>query len=229
MKAMTMNKAMNGLRQLILTGGAILVGGLLLTAQAQTTGSGQTATGRANRAGQTPNTGKVGAMLMPAMDRMLEQMKAAPKTGNPDRDYATLVKIHHQAVLELAQQGMQKSKNTGLVSLVKDQAAQKESELAQINKLLPQLASTPANLGFSQELSQKLQAITMNTQNDMNGTLTGDFDKDFLQAMIQHNQDDVDLAQTYLKYAQDSALRTEAEQIRANSQKAIDLLKQQIR
>ena len=224
---MAIVKTQTCLRRLLITGGALLFGGMVVTTQAQSTPGSQPTAGRANRS--APATDKVSAALMPSMDRMMEQMKAAPKTGNPDRDYATLIRIHHQGVIDLAKQGAQKGKDARLVAMAKEQVAQKGAEIAQLDALLPQLPSTPANAEFAQQLSQKLQANTMDKQQDMNGTLTGDFEKDFLNAMIQHNKDDVDLAQTYLKYAQNPALQKTAEQVVATSQKAIEAMKQMIK
>lgn len=190
---------------------------------AQSTPTGSAAQGRESRP-----TNANSALVQP-MTQMASQMKSARKTGDPDMDYATLTKIHHQSEIDLIQQGLKSGKNPELMTFMRNLVPEKEKDLAELNQLSRELTAASTNPSFSQEINQKLNAMDMDTQKGMNGRMTGDADKDLIATMIQHHQDGIDLSQTYLKYAKNPTLRAHAERMVANSQREIEAMKQIIK
>jgi|GEM_PF-274626 len=190
--------------------------------------NGMNQPGSAGRESRTGTAGTKGnaSLLMSPMMQMLDKMKAVRKTGNPDMDYATLTKIHHQGEIDLARQGISSGQDLRLVTMARLQAAQKENEIEELDRAMKNLGSGgAANQAFTQATDQKLKAMEMDMQNGMNGKMEGTFDRDFLNVMIQHHQDGIDMSQSYLRHAKDPVLRAHAERAIANGKKEIALMK----
>jgi uncharacterized protein (DUF305 family) len=64
-----------------------------------------------------------------------------------------------------------------------------------------------------------------NMNRNMLVTPTGDIDRDFATIMIPHHQGAIDMAEAELKYGHDSRLRRLAEQIVAQQQQEISILR----
>ncbi|HWL81673.1 MAG TPA: DUF305 domain-containing protein [Roseomonas sp.] len=60
---------------------------------------------------------------------------------------------------------------------------------------------------------------------DMNVPLSGNADRDFAQGMIAHHQGAIDMARTQLRYGKDPVLRKMAEEIIANQEQEIAVLR----
>src|SRR5688500_11368537 len=51
----------------------------------------------------TDTAGMAGKSMMSIMQSNMDQMKGMSSTGNPDNDFAALMKVHHMGAIEMAQ------------------------------------------------------------------------------------------------------------------------------
>ncbi len=73
--------------------------------------------------------------LSAAMDGMMKNMQAAP-SGNPDRDFATMMIPHHQGAIDMAKVELQYGKDPTLRRLARDIVAAQQREIAIMRKYL---------------------------------------------------------------------------------------------
>ena len=71
------------------------------------------------------------AALMRAMDGMTKGM-AKPMTGDPDKDFAAMMIVHHQGAVAMAKVQLQYGKDPTLRALAKAIVAAQEKEIAEM-------------------------------------------------------------------------------------------------
>lgn len=70
-----------------------------------------------------------------AMDTMMKAMGAKP-TGDPDRDFVTMMTPHHQGAIDMAKVELQYGKDPMLLDLAKGIVAAQEREIAEMKDWL---------------------------------------------------------------------------------------------
>lgn len=86
-------------------------------------------------------TGHGGAMgesqqMHQLMMRDMEQMRGMKMTGDIDRDYATMMKMHHQQAIEMAQQHLVNGKSDEMKALSKKIIEDQKKEIATFDRFL---------------------------------------------------------------------------------------------
>lgn len=71
-----------------------------------------------------------------SMDDMSRQMASMPMTGDPDRDFATMMRIHHQGAIDMAQAELATGKDPQMRKLAKEIIAAQKKEIALIDRWL---------------------------------------------------------------------------------------------
>lgn len=72
--------------------------------------------------------------LMAGMAKMNEAMSAAPMTGNPDRDFVSMMVPHHQGAIDMAQVELRYGKDTILRRMAEDIVAAQQKEIAEMRR-----------------------------------------------------------------------------------------------
>jgi uncharacterized protein (DUF305 family) len=70
------------------------------------------------------------------MDGMAKGMATMPMTGNVDRDFAMMMRIHHQGAIDMAQAELATGKDPQMRKLAKEIIAAQEKEIALIDRWL---------------------------------------------------------------------------------------------
>ncbi len=70
-----------------------------------------------------------------AMDRMMKGMKMK-STGNPDKDFVTMMLPHHQGAIDMAKVELQYGKDPALLDLAKGIVAAQEKEIVEMKSWL---------------------------------------------------------------------------------------------
>ena len=70
------------------------------------------------------------------MDDMHKQMSAMKSTGNPDVDFAMMMRIHHQAALKMAETQLRDGKDPQMKKMAKNIIAAQKKEIATFDKFL---------------------------------------------------------------------------------------------
>ena len=78
-----------------------------------------------------------GHMDMKAMmSSMNEKMTAMPMSGNTDVDFASMMRIHHQGAINMAEAELKTGKNVQMRTMAKNIIAAQKKEIAQLDKFL---------------------------------------------------------------------------------------------
>lgn len=79
--------------------------------------------------------GKMGHMDMKAhMKKSMENMQSMTMTGNPDKDFAAMMRMHHQCGVEMAQMQLEYGKNAEMKAMAKKIAKAQKLEIAEFDR-----------------------------------------------------------------------------------------------
>jgi uncharacterized protein (DUF305 family) len=154
--------------------------------------------------------------MMDMMNKNMQDMKAVQSTGNPDNDFAALMKVHHMGALEMAQAEIANGTNAELKAMAQKMVDAQQQEIAELNTFLSGHEAHGGGDSFYKEVMSQMNNMKMDMDH------SGSVDKQFAQMMIPHHQGAIDMAKAYLKAgAHEEKLKTMANKIIADQQKEI--------
>ena len=65
-----------------------------------------------------------------------DKMSSMPMTGNPDIDFAMMMRIHHQGAIDMAEAELRDGKEAQMRRMAKDIIAAQKKEIAQLDRFL---------------------------------------------------------------------------------------------
>lgn len=168
----------------------------------------------------TQTTGTTdGRSMMQIMNSMMENMKSMQTTGNPDNDFAAMMKAHHLSAIEMAQVEIATGTDPQIKQMAQKMLDEQQKEVAELNTFL----SGHSAHGGGDAFFKESMAIMNNMKMDMDHS--GSIDKQFVQMMIPHHQTAIDMAKAYLKVdSHEEKIRTMANNIVSSQQKEINEL-----
>lgn len=87
-------------------------------------------TGGQHAQSSAASSGSMHGAMMPGMQRMME-MKS---TGDTDRDFASMMKMHHEMAIDMAQAEIKNGKSPDLKALARKIAADSKRDIGEIDK-----------------------------------------------------------------------------------------------
>ena len=161
-------------------------------------------------------SGMAGQSMMSMMQNMMDQMKTIQTSGNPDNDFAALMKAHHLGALEMAQMQVAKGADPQLKQMAQKMINDQQKEIAELNTFLSGHPAHGGGDGFHKEA----MGIMNNMKMDMDHS--GSIDRQFAQMMIPHHQTAIDMSRAYIKAgAHEEKLKIMANNIISAQQKEI--------
>ncbi|MGF7218773.1 uncharacterized protein (DUF305 family) [Spirosoma lacussanchae] len=143
--------------------------------------------------------------MMKAMQSGMTQMMNMKMTGDPDHDFAMMMKMHHQSAVEMADMEIKQGKNAQVIALARKIKAANQKEIAE----LAQFMRTHKPRAASSKLGQQAMKIMHSGTHSMNGNV----DHDFASMMAQHHQQGIDMATAFLKEAKSDTMKMMAQSI----------------
>jgi uncharacterized protein (DUF305 family) len=167
-----------------------------------------------NTATNTTPTTTGGANLMDLMNKNMQEMKAMPSSGNPDNDFASMMKTHHLGAIEMAQVQVAQGSDAQLKQMAQKMIEDQQKDVAEFNQFVSGHNAHGGGDAFHKEVMAKMNSMSMDM--DMSGSV----DKQFAQMMIQHHQGAIDMSNAYLKTgAHEEKMKAMANKIKATNQK----------
>ncbi len=164
------------------------------------------------------NTAAEGHSMMALMQKQMNQMKAMASTGNPDNDYAAMMKQHHLGAIEMIQLELSQGTNAELKAMAQQMKDEQQKEIAEFNSFLSGHEAHGGGDAFHKEM---MSQMNMPMQMDSSGSI----DQQFASMMIPHHQGAINMSKAYLKTgAHEEKLKTMANKIIADQQKEIEAL-----
>lgn len=160
-----------------------------------------------------------GLSMMAIMNRMMENMKGVRSSGNPDNDFAALMKAHHLGAIEMAQAEVAGGTDPEIKAMAQKMMDDQQREVAEFNTFLSGHTAHGGGDAFFKEAMKHMDNMKMDMDH------SGSVDKQFVQMMIPHHQSAIDMAQAYLKAgAHEQKLKKMAENIIRTQQEEIKRL-----
>ncbi|AKD54079.1 DUF305 domain-containing protein [Spirosoma radiotolerans] len=197
---------------------ALLSSSSLMACAQATTGAATASTAQASDPAKTT--------LLQPLQQMIAKMKKLQATGDPDFDYAFQAKIHTQGAQDLLKQEIQNGKDSSLKQMAKTMLAATDADINVLNSALTEIKPTRPNQAFVQQQSQNIEAMNLKLQQTgASDKLTSSLDSNFSNLLLDHRQDAIDMATTYLQYGKNSSLKAFAQQLVDKSKQQMSTMK----
>jgi uncharacterized protein (DUF305 family) len=143
--------------------------------------------------------------FMTIMHNMNDQMDAMQMTGDADYDFATMMVMHHQGAIDMANKELEKGKDPTIKNMAQQIINKQTSEKAELQTWIDAHTVQPTAEGqaFDQEMMDEM--AKMKNWKDTQ-VLTGNADSDFAQLMIVHHQQATDNANGILHHGSDEEI-----------------------
>ena len=164
-----------------------------------------------NPSGQGANQMKT---MHDAMNNMMSHMQAMKPSGDPDHDFAMMMKHHHEAAIDMAKAEVSGGNDAALKQMAQKMIDDQQNEIAVFDKVLQ--TDSP---GGKSDFGQKAMGM-MTPMNEIK-LESGSLDAMFASMMIPHHQDGVKMAREYLKIGKNAELKKVAQNIVSSQQREI--------
>ena len=154
------------------------------------------------------------SQLHASMNRMMTDMRNAQPSGNPDKDFARMMMIHHQAAVKMAQVQLSGGSDSTMLELAQSIIGDQQKEILVFDEFIN------ANKGLKGKSRLGQRFLDLMSDHDMSRA-TSTVDGSFVNMMIPHHEDGIKMAKEYLKEARDEKLKKIAENIISSQEKEI--------
>jgi len=160
-----------------------------------------------------------------AITKMVEKIRSIKMSGNPDADFAQVLSEHCQGAIDLANAELSSGKDAAVKAIAKNVLSKQQQMQADIKKHIKKgkpavKPATPAQQVANQSpMEDNVKDVVADIEKWMKKTpMTGDSDKDFVEAMLQHYKDEVKIANMEIRHGKDQAVKDFATKAKTDSQ-----------
>jgi uncharacterized protein (DUF305 family) len=153
-----------------------------------------------------------------AMNSMMQQMKTITSTGDPDHDFAMMMKHHHQGAIDMAKPEVNGGQGATLKALAQKIIKDQPKEISVIDNFMQE--HQPSGLS-----DYGKNAMGMMTDMGSMQMKDSSLDAMFASMMVPHYQEAVKMAEAYLKRGINTELKQIAQNIIATQPKEIEELR----
>jgi len=171
----------------------------------------------------TPTTDAGG--MAAAMNGMMEKMHGMKMTGDPDRDFAEMMIVHHQGAIDMAKAELASGKDTAIRSMASGIVAAQDGEIAEMRRIVSSLPEPPANPAVDPATDPLMKSMNGMMDAGHNAQPTGDVDKDFVRMMIPHHEGAVAMAKVQMQQGRNAELKRMAQKMIGDQTREIGQLK----
>lgn len=153
--------------------------------------------------------------LMSAMSKMMKDMEAQPMKGNTDHDFASMMKLHHQGAIQMAQIEIQQGKDTMMKQMAQKMKDVQTKEVAELNEVIAATGSSAKNYDPSNKQTGAAKAMSNNMvmMKKMGKMSMSSLDHEFADMMVKHHKDGIMMAKSILTYCKNAKLRSLAQKM----------------
>lgn len=175
-----------------------------------------------NNAPDTMKTpGNDGSNMMDKSSKdMMKKMHEMKMSGNMDVDFMTMMAMHHQGGIDMANIEIAKGSQENIKSIAKTIAEDQEKEIKEIQNWLSKNKDVKNPPDGN---SSKLMDAMMNAMMEMK--MSGNVDKDFLSMMIMHHEEAIAMAEVEIKYGTNAEAKKMAQEVIKKQQNEIKEMK----
>lgn len=158
--------------------------------------------------------------FMTIMHNMNAQMDGMEMTGDADHDFASMMVMHHQGAIDMANKELEKGNDATIQAMAQQIIDKQTAEKAELTTWLEN--HTPAPDAEGQAFAAEMMKVAEKMKNwkDIQ-VLTGDADEDFAALMIIHHQQATDNAQSILHHGHHDDIKEMAKMMIEDQNKEI--------
>ena len=158
--------------------------------------------------------------FMTIMHNMNSQMDAMEMTGDADHDFASMMVMHHQGAIDMANKELEKGNDATIKAMAQQMITKQTAEKAELTTWLASHTPVPDAEGeaFDEEMMNGMEK--MKNWKDAQ-VLTGDADSDFAQLIIKHHQAAADDANGILHHGHHDEIKEMAKMMIEDQTKEI--------
>ena len=156
--------------------------------------------------------------MMKSMQSGMSQMMNMKMTGDPDHDFASMMRMHHQGAVEMADLELKQGKDASTKALASRIKAANQKEIKEMTQFLS--THKPMKSAMT-----KMGGNGMKAMHSGKHSMSGKADHDFASMMVKHHQGAVDMSRAFLKEGKTATMKTLANRIIREQTKEIAELK----
>lgn len=153
--------------------------------------------------------------MMDLMHQNMMDMQKVEMTGDPDRDFAKMMAIHHDGALSMAQEEADNGQDTMLVNMAKKTLQTQKEE----REKLEQFAEAQKDTTGDTSKTMQMMAPMKDMMTKMDHSMKGGTDHHFASLMGMHHQSGMEMAKAYLPQAKSPEIKAMAQKIIEEQQK----------
>lgn len=166
--------------------------------------------------------------MQSGMDKMMTDMHQMEMTGNIDKDFAMMMKSHHQAAVDMSEVELESGKDDELKKMAQKIIDSQKSEINELQSFLDNHKNLEKNYdpamkeqGFSKMMDQNMMMMMDMPKMEENSST----DKQYTLMMIPHHQSAVKMAEGFVQFGKDSKLISMAKKMIADQKMEIEQFK----
>lgn len=141
--------------------------------------------------------------MMMLMHKMMDKMDTMTMTGDPDNDFAIMMKSHHQGAIDMGELQIKKGKDSTLKQISKKMIEDQKMEIMELDSFL----KTHPPVKSDHRVHLKGEKIMANMGRNADLQIIYEIDNDFARLMIQHHQAAIEMAGLEIQYGFDKELK----------------------
>jgi uncharacterized protein (DUF305 family) len=155
-----------------------------------------------------------------AITKMIEKIRAIRMTGDPDSYFSNVMSEHNQGAIDLANVELKSGKDAAVIAIAKKvlAAQQKEQETVKKHvktKKVARVSSTAPEATNMNSIEDNVKDVVADIEKWMKkNAMTGDADKDFVAAMVEHYKNEVKLANIEMRHGKDQKVKDLATKVK---------------
>ncbi len=132
-------------------------------------------------------------------------------TGDPDYDFAVVMKIHHRHGIAMANEEVKYGSDTAMRSLAGRIKESQEKELKEIQDFISNNSPQNKDATFQSQMQDNMKRA----KEEMNKStsMSGNFDRDFSSLMALHHKQGLELAKSEVKFGKNATMKKMAQQM----------------
>lgn len=156
--------------------------------------------------------------MLEDMRRMMADMKAMTMSGDPDHDFAMMMKRHHEGAITMAQRELQSGADAELKEMAGKMIQDQKTEAAELQEFLSghqPVSKSP----FAENVMKMMQSSPM-----MSMPIKSNPDQDFAALMAEHHKSAIDMSREYLRTGREPRIKEMASKMINKQQEEIGQL-----
>lgn len=158
--------------------------------------------------------------FMTIMHEMNAEMDAMEMTGDADHDFASMMVMHHQGAINMANKELEKGNDATIKAMAQQIVTKQTAEITELNAWLADHTPVPNAEGAAYDEEMMKGMEKMKNWKDTQ-VLTGDADSDFAQLIIIHHQAAADDANGILHHGHHEEIKEMAKMMIEDQTKEI--------